>query len=126
MSVTVTTKGDFKKTRRWLDRLEHYEITRVLNKFGEIAVQRLNELTPKRTGKTAESWYYEIHEGTDAVSISFHNSNINEGQLIALLIQEGHGTKRGHYVPGRPYIDEALNPVYKELFSTVWKEVTTK
>lgn len=126
MSISFRHKGDFSRTYGFMERMKHIGGDSFLDEFGRLGVQQLNQYTPKRTGKTAASWYYEIKYGRGVATLTFNNSNVVGGQSIAILIQEGHGTRTGGYTPGRPYLDEALDPVYKELIDKVWKEVTSK
>jgi hypothetical protein len=88
-----------------------------------MGVERLSEYTPKRTGKTASSWTYQIHVGLNGASVEWWNTNENEGVPIALIIQYGHGTGTFGYVPGIDYINPALRPVFEEMADKVWKEV---
>lgn len=127
MPITVKQKGDFSRTYRWLERIKHEKFgSSILDKFGRLGVMRLNELTPKETGKTASSWYYDVRYERDGAVLTFSNSNVVGGEVIALLIQEGHGTGTGGFVPARPYLDEAMEPIYKDLFGDIWKEVTSE
>ena len=57
------------------------------------------------------------------MSIVWSNENLNDGVNIAILLQYGHGTKNGGYVVGRDYINPALQPIFDEMASAVWKEL---
>ena len=39
-----------------------------------------------------------------------------------MLIHYGHGTGTGGYVPPRPYIDSAINSVYKKTIDKVLED----
>ena len=80
--------------------------------------------TPVDTGLTASSWQYSINREKDSVSISFENTNINNGVSIAILLQYGHGTRNGGYVQGRDYINPAIQPLFDQIAEEAWKEVT--
>ena len=80
--------------------------------------------TPVESGKTADSWRYEVAYSNGAAKINWINDNINEGQVIALLIQYGHGTGTGGWVEGRDYINPAIQPIFDEIRDKIWKEVT--
>ena len=84
----------------------------------------LRAATPVDTGLTSESWYYEIQNGRDSVSLVFHNSNVNKGVPIALILQFGHGTGTGGWVQGRDYINPAIQPILDDLAEKAWLEVT--
>lgn len=123
--ITITQSGNFKNTERFLSRAKKREIYNRLSKYAVEGVHALSLLTPMDTGKTANSWNYEIRFGRDSVNIYWTNSNINDGIPIAVLIQYGHGTKNGGYVQGIDYINPALRPIFEKIADSVWKEVTT-
>ena len=102
--IDIRQKGGFDKTIQFLGQLKRGINTRALEKYGEEGVAALAAATPVDTGKTADSWYYEIHKERGSVSISFHNSNIQNGVPVAILLQYGHGTNNGGWVQGRDYI----------------------
>ena len=95
----------------------------MLDKYGKLGVDALKSATPTETGKTAESWSYEIKNNGSSAVISFLNTNINKGVNIAIILQYGHGTGTGGYVEGRDYINPAIQPVFDALANEAWKEV---
>lgn len=121
--VTLRSSGNYSKTKSFLNHLRNFNITTILEKYGELGVQRLQEYTPKRTGLTAQSWVYEVHVGPQRASVNWWNTNENDGVPIALIIQYGHGTGTGGYVRGIDYINPALQPVFEAMAEEVWKEV---
>ena len=123
MGITLSSSGKFRRSRKWLERILKMDIRHVLNKYGERGVEKLRELTPRDTGETARSWYYEVHVHGDTASVSWWNDHVNEGVPIALLIEYGHVTGWGGYVPPHPYISEALGPVIEALENEIWEEV---
>ena len=84
----------------------------------------LASATPVDSGETAKSWYYEITNKKGFVSISFHNSNIQNGVPIAIILQYGHGTGTGGWGAGRDYINPAIRPIFDQIANDAWKEVT--
>lgn len=122
--ISFTQKGDFHKLTNWLERLREKINSGRLNKYGEMGVAALNEATPRDTGLTANSWYYEIVNKGNELKIEWNNSNVNNGENIAILLQYGHGTGWGGYVVGRDYINPALQPVFEKIAEDLWKEVT--
>lgn len=123
--ITFKNKGDFSKTFKWMhNHANRLWLTR-LSKYGEMGVQALRDATPKRTGETANSWYYEIEQTADGVSIVWNNSHVEGGYAnIALLLQYGHGTRNGGYVQGIDYINPALAPIFEQIAKSAWEEVT--
>ena len=117
-------KGDFSKTERYLKRVKAAARLKILKEYGQRGVDALAAATPKDTGLTASSWRYEIVEKQGASSLEFHNSNVKNGVLIAIIIQHGHVTGTGGWVQGRDYINPALQPIFDELANKAWREVT--
>ena len=95
-----------------------------LNKYGRAGVAALSSATPVDSGETAASWYYEITNKNNTITTSFHNSNIQNGVPIAILLQYGHGTGTGGWVQGRDYINPAIQPIFDQIAEYAWKEVT--
>ena len=121
--IKFKVTGDFSKTINSLKSLKDFIKKGNLNKYGDMGVAALRAATPKRTGKTAESWNYEIDVVDGKVTIYWTNDNINENVNIAVILQYGHGTKNGGYVQGRDYINPAMQPIFDEIADKAWKEV---
>lgn len=119
--ITLKSKGNFKKTYSFLERAKESLNLGMLDKYGRMGVEALEAATPVDTGRTAASWYYEIERDGKNVSLSFFNSNIQNGIPIAIILQYGHGTKNGGYVKGIDYINPALTPVFEKLAEEAWK-----
>lgn len=124
MGIRITCSGDLSKTVQFLNRLQHNEYLKVLSKYGQRGVDALRAATPVDTGKTADSWYYEIEQDHNGATIRWCNRNVNNGVVIAALIQYGHGTGWGGYVQGTDYINPAMKPIFDDLANECWKEVT--
>lgn len=122
--ITFKQSGDFKKVTSYLERLKECVKIGDLNKFGEQGVAALSAATPVDTGETASSWYYEIKNQNGKATISFCNSNIENGVPIAIILQYGHGTRNGGYVEGRDYINPAIQPLFDQIAENAWREVT--
>ncbi len=122
--ITITQKGSFDNTERYLKRLKAEDLSAILNKYGSIGVNALSNATPTDTGLAAASWYYDIAVSNRYSSIRWHNSDIENGLPIVILIQYGHGTGTGGYVQGRDFIMPAIRPIFDEIAADVWKEVT--
>lgn len=121
--ITVKAKGDFKRTRSFLERTLNVFKLGELDKYGRMGVEALASATPSDTGKTAKSWDYEIVRNKNGVSIVWTNSNINENVPIAIILQYGHATGWGSYVKGIDYINPAMKPVFDKIAKGVWEEV---
>lgn len=122
--ITVTTRGSFKNIEAFLGRMKRREQFAQLEKYGPIGVSALAAATPKDTGDTAASWYYEIFNRAGYFSIRWANSHMEDGVSIAAIIQYGHGTGDGAYVQGIDYINPAMRQIFQDIADDMWKEVT--
>lgn len=122
--ISFRQRGDFSKLTRFLEKAKEAVKIGDLDRYGREGVVALSSATPQDSGLTASSWYYEIKHENGSVSISFHNSNINEGVPIAIILQYGHGTRNGGWVQGRDYINPAIQPIFDKIADNAWKEVT--
>lgn len=122
--ISFRQKGDFSKLTRYLERVKEAVHMGYLDKFGREGVAALASATPVDSGLTANSWYYQIENKKGFVTITFHNSNFQNGVPIAIILQFGHGTRNGGWVQGRDYINPAIQPIFDEIANEAWKEVT--
>lgn len=122
--ITIKQKGDFSKLTRYLVKAKKAVVNIDLDKYGREGVAALASATPVESGKTAESWYYEIVRNNGTASIAFYNSNIQNGVPIAIILQYGHGTRNGGWVSGRDYINPAVQPIFDKIANEAWREVT--
>ena len=122
--ITFRQKGDFSKLTRFLERAKEAVHLGDLDKYGRQGVAALSSATPIDSGLTAESWYYEIENKKGSATITFYNSNVQNGVPIAIVLQYGHGTRNGGWVQGRDYINPAIQPIFDEIVNEAWREVT--
>ena len=85
----------------------------------------LSSATPEESGLTANSWRYEISDTKSHYSVSWYNSDVENGFPVAIMLQYGYGTGTGGYVQGRDYINPAIRPIMDALANDVWKAVTS-
>ena len=123
--ITFRQKGDFSKLTGYLEKAKKAVHLSALDKYGQAGVAALASATPVDSGKTANSWYYKIENKSGSATISWHNSNIQNGVPIAIIIQYGHGTGTGGWVEGRDYINPAIRPIFDQIANDVWREVKT-
>lgn len=124
MPIKFTQEGDFKHIEAFLKNNSKSDLRSILDRYGQEGVRALSAATPKDTGKTAASWYYDISVTKKGVSITWRNSNIPKTIPIVLLIEYGHANQNGTYIEGHPFIGEAIKPIFDKLSRDVWKEVT--
>lgn len=122
--IKFVHKGSFDKTEAFLKRNNPMNIADILRRYGEAGVEALRANTPVDSGKTADSWSYELVEDKTGYHIYWRNSHFNKGVSIAILIQYGHGTGTGGYVEAIDYINPAIKPIFDEMADSAWREVT--
>ena len=122
--ISFSHKGDFSKLDRFLEKAKRVVKLSDLDKYGREGVAALASATPVDSGLTASSWFYKIENKNGSITITFHNSNIQNGVPIAIILQYGHGTGTGGWVEGRDYINPAIQPIFDRIANEAWKEVT--
>lgn len=122
--ISFSHKGDFSKLTRFLEKAKNAVRLGELDKYGREGVAALASATPVDTGLTANSWGYSISHSSGSVTISFNNTNIQNGLPIAIILQYGHGTGTGGWVQGRDYINPAIQPIFDRIAEEAWREVT--
>lgn len=121
--LQIRAKGDFRKTKLFLRKNRYGPPLSCLSRYGEKGVAALEAATPVDTGKTAASWKYEIKRSNKTITVSFHNTNVQNGTVVALVLQYGHGTPAGYWVEGRDYINPAIQPIFDELADEAFQEI---
>ena len=124
--ISLTSKGDFRKTEKFMKNARNKKLMSILKQYGEEGVAALMVATPLDTGRTASSWRYEIKVENNCIRLVFHNDNIQNGVPIAIILQDGHGTGTGGWVEGRDYINPAIQPVFDKIANSAWKEAIIK
>lgn len=122
--IKFKQKGDFSKITKYFKKLRFFIRNIDFDKYGREGVTALKAATPVDSGETRDSWYYEIIKEDGNVKISFNNKNIQNGVPIAIILQYGHATRNGGWVEGRDYINPTIQPIFDDIVTKAWKEVT--
>ena len=122
--ITFKQRGDFKKTERFLSNAAKIKVDAILKRYGTEGVAALAHATPVRTGATANSWDFSITRSHWGYTITWTNFHKNQGANIAILIQYGHGTGTGGYIPPIDYVNPAMKPIFDRIAEEIWKEVS--
>lgn len=124
--IKITTSGSTANLERFLKNNSNPgNIESQLHALAAEGVRALAQATPKDSGETAAAWTYEIKNSRGKIEIFWINTHENQGQNIAVLIQYGHGTKNGGYVPARDFINPAMRSIFDDIADKAWKVVTT-
>jgi hypothetical protein len=122
--IGVKTFGDFKDTTSFLKFMEKGGPYKNLDRYGYAGVNALSSATPRDTGRAAESWGFQTGHKDGMYAVSFYNTDIEDGVNVAVLIQYGHGTGTGGYVPGIDYINPAIRAPFEMAVNDIWRQVT--
>lgn len=124
MSISFSSSGSFDNTERFLRRIKSGQIYSNVSAIAQRGTNALRAATPVDSGATAAGWNHEVQISGASCTVTWTNSNTQNGFPVAIMLQYGHGTGTGGYVRGRDYINPAIRPVFKEIADAVWREVT--
>lgn len=126
MRVKFESDGNFENTVKWLEEASNKSPEQLMKKVGEEGVKALRENTPRgETGETANGWEYVIEKDRSGIEVSFINkAHPDAGVSIARIIDSGHGTGTGGYVPGQPYIKKSTSPIFEKASELIGKEMS--
>ena len=122
--ISLKTTGNFDRSTRWLQKLQRAEFYKRVNAIAAQGTSALASATPVDSSPPAQSWSHEVKITRTSCRVEWHNSNVNQGVPIAIILQYGHGTGTGGYVAGRDYINPAIRPIFDKIAEDVWSEVT--
>ncbi len=124
MRVSFETRGGFDNTERWLKDIANNNMSSQLKQIADKGVRSLSSHTPKNTGETANSWKADIHTRGEVSEVVWTNTAHPETNVnLAKLIDLGYSTGTGGYVPPRPYIKNAMKPVWLDVDRMISKEL---
>lgn len=114
--LSITSRGDYRKTIRYLNHIDaNIDFSSILDKYGQMGVERLSDATPVESGITAESWGYDITQVKSGYKINFYNTNEHEGYHIVVLLRYGHATVSGHWVEGNDFVEPVIAELCEEM-----------
>lgn len=114
MGIKVKSDGDFRNIETFIMQHRSSLITdEELISIAEYGLEKFRQNTPTKSGRTSESWSYEIVKTNHGRAIEYNNSNIQNGISIAILVDTGHATSQGKWVPGTHYIDDTIDDICK-------------
>lgn len=122
-TISVKVKKHSHKTEKFLLKIEKGFDEKQIKIIAEKSLQKFIENTPSKTGKTASMWSYEIKFNKGKWFITFSNDNIQNGVSVVLLIENGHLTPSGKWVPADHFIDKTVKEINDDIVNNRWKEL---
>lgn len=123
--ISVSTSGTFTKTEAWLRKIARGDFFGQLDNLAAAGAAALAAATPIESGLAAHSWTYTIEKSAASCTISWRNTDVENGFPVAIALQYGYATGTGGYIAGRDYINPAIQPIFDEIQQAVWKVVTS-
>lgn len=109
----------------FLKSMSRLDILGKLESYAQEGVDALASATPIDSGLASDSWSHEVSRKGDIYSITWTNTDVENGFPVAIMIQYGYGTGTGGYVQGVDYINPAMRPIFDSIADKVWKAVTS-
>lgn len=126
MGIRLSAGRGWDRTTTYLQKMKRQEnIFSTLERYAQQGVAALAAATPVDHSVTANAWDYEIVKRPGYYSIRWHNTHVEDGRPIAILLQYGHSTRTGGYVQGRDYIMPAIRPIFDQIDAEVRKVVSS-
>jgi len=125
MSISFEQRGSFSNMESFLRSMQKRDLYRQLEALAQEGVNALAAATPSYSGVAAASWRYEITITGGQCTITWLNTDIEDGFPVVIALQYGHGTGTGGYVAGQDFINPALAPIFDRITNQVWKAVTS-
>ncbi len=124
--LSFTTSGSFKNMEGFLKNAQHSDrkILPILHECGKEGVAALSAATPMDTGLAKRSWDYKVVKRGSGYTLTWTNSDIENGFPVVIMLQYGHGTGTGGWVQGQDFINPALKPIFDKLSAKAGKAVT--
>lgn len=119
--LTVKTKGNFKNIEKLINKKDQGYLFEALEKCGHEGVKLLREATPKDTGKTSDSWKFEIVKKSKGPMVRWYNTVMAGNTALVILLQYGHAITGG-YIEGTDFI----NPVIEKVSDSLRNLITEK
>jgi hypothetical protein len=125
--LSVTSSGSFKNTEKFLRAMLRLDsiISAAMHAGGQEGVKALSSATPKESGRAASSWGYEVRKSGGVHTLTWTNTDVEDGFPVVIMLQYGHGTGTGGYVAGQDFINPAIKPIFDRIADNVWKAVTS-
>lgn len=122
-TIRVKTSKHSHRTEKFLLKIEKGFTEEQIKIIAEKSLEKFVKNTPSKTGLTAQSWTYEIHFRNGQWIIDFNNENIQNGVNVALLIENGHVTPSGKWIPANHFIDKTVKEINDDIINNRWKEL---
>lgn len=123
--ISLSTSGSFESTKKYLQKLSRGDFYSGLDGLARAGANALAAASPIESGLAANSWTYKIVRSRASCTITWSNSDVENGFPVAIMLQYGYATGTGGYVQGRDYINPAMRPIFDQIEQAVRRAVTS-
>ena len=123
MGIEVKSSGSFDSIDKYLSKASSVYDYKKIDEIAKETVEKLSISTPKKSSKTANSWSYKLDITRKGFSLEFDNYNVQNGNNVAILINDGYSTSSGKWVSGEHYIEEPVREAYEKIMKETWEEI---
>lgn len=93
----------------------------VLPKIGKDTVKELKTSSPKLTGRYAKGWKQKVEaDGVNGTKLTVYNADAYQ---LTHLLENGHASRGGGFVSGRPHIKPAQDKAEKKAIEEITKAI---
>lgn len=109
MKIKFTEKKKPINLFNFLEKNKNINIKKVSESNLNEIVEKLKNETPTDTGLLRSSWYGVLEVNNQKTTLTIHNTDLtNGGTPLVYLINYGHGTGTGGYIPGKYFMEPIL------------------
>jgi hypothetical protein len=121
--IGVGTSGSWDKSIATLHKMAKINIADIMRAGGQKGVNALSKATPVDSSLAAHSWTYEVKSSGGIHTLTWYNTDVENGFPVAIMLQYGYSTGTGGWVSGYDYINPAIRPIFDDIADRVWKAV---
>lgn len=122
--LKIKQKGDFSELDKFFKKSVKINKVNNITTIANECIRQLEMATPVDSGVTAKSWSYNIIRVKNKTTLEILNSNIQNGVNVVILLEYGHASRSGKWIPGKNFVDPIIVEAYNKILSQTWKELT--
>lgn len=124
MKMKIDNFG-FEKTTRYLEKMAKKNPSATMTSIGKTGVSMLSAATPRDTGRLAAGWQFKVEKTKDGWELYWYNRAYpGIYPSLVTMLEYGHGTGNGGYVPGRHFVKRVSNSLLSQASKSLRKEMS--
>ena len=124
MKMKIDNFG-FEKTTRYLEKMAKKNPSATMTSIGKTGVSMLSAATPVDTGRLAAGWAFKVEKSSKGWELYWYNRAYpSVYPSLVTMLEYGHGTGTGGYVPGRHFVKRVSNSLLSQASKSLRKEMS--